>query len=369
MTERLPGDRLAQVHDAVLELLGYDPATRAALLTGLPIKLRGLLPGGTAAPAIGLTLDLDRLNGIDRLVDGTVPLKQFLAKAVGFVDQVEAADVLRVALSEVEATANGVALPASGTAPTIEEAVVGRDDMLPHGFMPAGVQAARAVAKLAVPRHRDGRPVLVNGEPRIHLGTGWLIGRDLLATNHHVVNARELGEAPATEQDLRAQAAAMSVQFDFDTTELVGKSFQPATVGDLVAWDARLDYALVRLPDCGRDPLPLAAAPLEVAGPDPAIALNIIQHPDGRPKQFAIRNNLVVDVTDDVVRYFTDTMGGSSGSPVFDDRWEVVALHRGATPVHGVQYLGRRVAYVNVGTTIRAITAHLLASAHPVDLG
>jgi endonuclease G, mitochondrial len=40
---------------------------------------------------------------------------------------------------------------------------------------------------------------------------------------------------------------------------------------------------------------------------------------------------------------------------VFDDQWQVVALHRGATMVTGVQFQGKSVAFVNVGTQIVAI--------------
>jgi hypothetical protein len=55
--------------------------------------------------------------------------------------------------------------------------------------------------------------------------------------------------------------------------------------------------------------------------------LNIIQHPGGGPKQIALYRNAVVYADDRIVQYLTDTMPGSSGSPCFNDRWEVVALH------------------------------------------
>ena len=55
--------------------------------------------------------------------------------------------------------------------------------------------------------------------------------------------------------------------------------------------------------------------------------VNIIQHPGGGPKQIALSHNVVVSVDDQRVRYLTDTDYGSSGSPVFDEQWRVVALH------------------------------------------
>jgi endonuclease G len=57
---------------------------------------------------------------------------------------------------------------------------------------------------------------------------------------------------------------------------------------------------------------------------------NIIQHPDGGPKQIAIRNNDVTNIFQEVIRYTSDTQPGSSGSPVFNNRWRLIALHHSA---------------------------------------
>ena len=75
-----------------------------------------------------------------------------------------------------------------------------------------------------------------------HLGTGWLVGRDLLMTNHHVLNARTQGSPPAVEADLRQQAGAMTVLFDYDDASAAGQ-VGPGT--EFVAWDPAPDFALV----------------------------------------------------------------------------------------------------------------------------
>ena len=55
--------------------------------------------------------------------------------------------------------------------------------------------------------------------------------------------------------------------------------------------------------------------------------LNIIQHPRARRKEVAVQDNELDNIYTTRVRYTTDTERGSSGSPVFNNGWEVIALH------------------------------------------
>ena len=85
-TQHLPQEQINTIRRTILNALGYDPATRSALLGGLPVGYRSLLPGGLAAPAIGLQLDLTQLNTTQRLVDAIVPLEVFLDNAIGLAE-------------------------------------------------------------------------------------------------------------------------------------------------------------------------------------------------------------------------------------------------------------------------------------------
>lgn len=177
-----------------------------------------------------------------------------------------------------------------------------------------------------------------------------------------MVNARSgtgSGRPRADAEDLRLQAQHARARFDYDTDEV---ETEEATVSELVAADPELDYAILRLTaEPSRPSLKLAKQPLSVAKGD-VVAVNIIQHPGGQPKRVALRNNLVYAADGSDVRYFTDTRGGSSGSPVFTDDWKVVALHRGTRRVEDVMFQGRTTAFVNVGTQMDTIMRHLQAN-------
>ncbi|UFW51105.1 MULTISPECIES: trypsin-like peptidase domain-containing protein [Bradyrhizobium] len=352
----LSNEEIIEVSQKLVELLGYGPQIRSDLLDGIPAIVTGMFQTATQ-PLLSARLDIRGLNGIDRLEDGSIPLKVFLGNATSLLIGRPDAEPLRRALHKVETTATGAPVIDTTGFPELKEVVVHRDDMVPYAFMLSGVTAGKAVAKLSVKRHSGGHPQTdAAGKPMIFLGSGWLIAPNLLLTNHHVIKAREAGEAAASEQDFGLQALATTALFDYDFESVQGN---PISVKELVAWDRSLDYALLRLDGDGRQGLNVGG-PITFSGPDEdRPALNIIQHPDGQPKKFAIRNNLLTQATDTQLRYFTDTMAGSSGSPILDDRWNAVGLHRGATPVTGVNFNGKPVAYVNVGTQISSIISDL----------
>jgi hypothetical protein len=75
----------------------------------------------------------------------------------------------------------------------------------------------------------------------------------------------------------------------------------------------------------------------------------------GQPKKIAIRNNLATRAPSPELRYFTATLGGSSGSPVLNDKWQVVGIHRGSIGTKVLSVQGRNSAIINLGTQMAAI--------------
>ncbi|MCX5262310.1 serine protease [Streptomyces canus] len=182
----------------------------------------------------------------------------------------------------------------------------------PLSFLPRGVRAASSIARISV-RH-NGRD--------LPLGTGFMVSPRLLLTNHHVL----LDEAFAHRCFLE-----FNVQYTIDLALDTAVRFELDPVTFFAA-DDHLDYALVAVAPAadgrlagdvfGWQQLSRQLGKVVVGEP-----VNIIGHPEGRPKEIAFRSNTVQARLEDFLHYTTDTEPGSSGSPVFNDQWEVVALH------------------------------------------
>jgi endonuclease G len=88
--------------------------------------------------------------------------------------------------------------------------------------------------------------------------------------------------------------------------------------------------------------------------------VNVLQHPNGEPMRLGFRNNFVITGSEARLSYLTDTAGGSSGSPICDDAWDVAGLHRGWTTLPSpVDVWGKMIGQENYGTPIARILADL----------
>lgn len=205
------------------------------------------------------------------------------------------------------------------------EGIVGEDGSVWLSFFSCGLKAARAVGRV-VKLHR--------GQPDEAIGTGVLIGSGLLLTNNHVTPAAE---------DATDMGVELGYDYGDDGSELPYETcrFEP----DRCFWTSEeLDFTVVAVADLNGRP------PGEKYGTVPLIAqtgkavkaevLNVIHHPGGNRKRLSIRANRMVAEDELWLRYTSATLPGSSGAPVFNDQWEMVALHHGGVPMrdpHGVQ--------------------------------
>ena len=204
------------------------------------------------------------------------------------------------------------------------ERVLGRSDLLGVSYLERGLTVARAVARIRI---RDDR-----GRIR-GFGTGFLVSPRLLLTNNHVLGNAQVASFSQAEfnfqDDTRGRPLTTSI-FDLDP-----QSF--------FLTDRALDYSLVAVRDnAGANTRPVTSFGwCQLIEAEGKILLgeyaSIIQHPNGEAKQLAMRENQVIDLLEDFMHYKTDTSPGSSGSAVFNDQWEVVALHHSGVPKRDAQ--------------------------------
>lgn len=222
----------------------------------------------------------------------------------------------------------------------VERQIVEDDEtLLDVSFLERGVHQAAAVCRLEV--------AMSNGKK--YQGTAFRIGPRLLLTNHHVLHDWE-------DSDKRAAAADAVFGYELDLTGNVRDTTTFAADVSTVVGERDHDFAVIETVQPLPDTVPVVAlgSVHGVAVDDRVI---IVQHPRGLPKKIALAHNLVRFVDDDVVQYWTDTDSGSSGAPVFNERWELVALHHQwvQSPVDD------GTAYRNQGRNIRRIIQRINA--------
>jgi endonuclease G, mitochondrial len=230
------------------------------------------------------------------------------------------------------------------------EAIVGDTvDYQPVSFLVEGARTRRAVGF-----------VEVNTPTTSELGSGFLVSPRLFITNQHVIRDVMAAHSAAVtfdrEMDENGRPRATTA-FQLDPETCAVFSAENELDYALIAVGARIsgDATLADLGYCMLSDTP----DRHVIG----MNVNIVQHPNGWPKTVALRNNTLTFRTERTLLYETDTQPGSSGSPVFNDGWDLVALHH-----YGAPFLERTDAAgnplpqsVNEGVRISAIVRDLRA--------
>lgn len=307
----------------------------------------------------GIKTDHEQLTGILEQFDpnlveqvfnefsGECPLTQKCSDMDDRGEEVTIGEDARVSLEELD---------------LMERIISPQNNLLPAHFLEEGNMVQRAVARVRI--------------PGIGFGSGFLVSSSLLMTNNHVL--------PNTATANKAEAQ-FNYQNDLDGNPKPVDTYQFDPKAFFYT-NAALDITLVRVKQKSifwpllnfpqqLNGLASAAVPkldLSSIGNNGTISinetlvpgvstipsftkffytagsrwgsinlssnisfaidqhLNIIQHPRARRKEVALQQNQLERVYTNFVRYTTDTDMGSSGSPVFNNAWELVALHHAA---------------------------------------
>lgn len=198
------------------------------------------------------------------------------------------------------------------------ERIMGKSDLFPISYLQVGTHCGNSVCRIQI---RDTKGNLIGS------GTGFLVSEHILMTNNHVIDC--------------VQTALNSLaEFNYQDDE----HFMPCPTytyrlnpEKLFITDEHLDFTLIALRDNpSNEKYPKDFGHLKLVPEAGKILegeyVSIIQHPNGGPKSVTIRENKVSSIFDEFIHYLTDTEPGSSGSPVFNDQWVVVALHHSGVP-------------------------------------
>ncbi|TIL96295.1 MAG: hypothetical protein E5Y73_01950 [Mesorhizobium sp.] len=190
-------------------------------------------------------------------------------------------------------------------------------------------------------------------------GTGFLVGPNLFLTNHHVLNSLDV-------------AVAAKIEFNYEITPenlLLGNGAPPQAT-QIFALDpdrlfvtsptqGGLDYTFVWIEDAAQ--ATFGAIPMERSSftVEEGAQAFVVHHPDGRPKEVSLDDTDILGIKTTIIHYSSDTMGGSSGAPVFDHRGRLIALHHASRRQAVDLPDGGQSDVVNEGIKIAAIAIDL----------
>ncbi|MBD2292839.1 trypsin-like peptidase domain-containing protein [Anabaena sphaerica FACHB-251] len=295
----------------------------------------------SGAPFVSVSTIVSYLSNYGRLTYDHEALGLLLNTLKGFVG-VQQQQFLDTLLTKYDMMTPIAALPAINdwrgreTVADIFEKIIGENTLRPISFLQQGLQVAQSVAYIGVRTSQERWS-----------GTGFLVAQNLLLTNNHVLPSSDL---------LSGTIFRFNYEENFQGEAQITDEYRPKSNG-IFHTNQALDYSLIEIegePGKKWGWLQFPLLPKEIRRDS---RVNIIQHPQGQPKQISLQNNFVQFVGGNVVQYVTSTLQGSSGSPVLNDAWEVVALHHAGGNIS--EPTTQRRYFRNEGILIKSILADL----------
>jgi len=155
-------------------------------------------------------------------------------------------------------------------------------------------------------------------------GNGFMISDKLFLTNNHIINDLEKVKRSIVEFDYEMDLklkTKKTTKFRFAPEDFLITNSKEDLDFTIIAVGNRIS-GNKRLSDFGFCPIK-ESKNTHILGQ----CINIIQHPRNYYKKIALRNNILIAQSDEVLHYYASTFAGSSGSPVFNDKFEPIGLH------------------------------------------
>jgi endonuclease G len=249
------------------------------------------------------------------------------AEAIVFAPGAARADRPRLTVETLPMRVSNLSFAGARPSHTELERMIGRNDLVDEFYLERALIAAHPVCRLVL-RDASGH--------EIGYATGFLVSPRLVLTNWHVFRVAD-----------EATNALAEFEYKLDVRGNPVPPHRFAVRPDLFYHSNQdLDYCLVAV-DQGsvEGDVRLDRFGYHALSPDPSKIqerewITIVQHPGGQRRQFAIRENQLIDTLDQFLWYRSDTAQGSSGAPAFNDSFQVVALHHsGKARRQGAKYV------------------------------
>jgi V8-like Glu-specific endopeptidase len=201
-----------------------------------------------------------------------------------------------------------------------------KDNIRKLGWIEIALQKSKSVCRVLV----DSKTNTTG------FGSGFIIDGHYLLTNNHVITDEIVAGNTQIEfnfEDDKDGRTRPTFKYDLDPSDFITNAY--------------LDYTRVKILENPEMPLsyweyltPLTLKPQENE------KVHIIHHPNGYSKHISLLGN-IEKIADHIITYDLSTEPGSSGSPIFNDKWEVVAIHRAGSSL------------ANSGTLLKDILADI----------
>lgn len=243
-------------------------------------------------------------KGIIRLDDYNLTKAQVTHALLQLIKEVPVEQQLDASRKIIGDTKNKLAIPAAAD---FEKIIGGKEELMDINWLQKAIKASQSVCKVMVS----------NGA----VGTGFMLRGGYLLTNNHVIETADQAANSKIifnfQKDVDGNAEPVKT-YTLDTSVFVNNYYKTPDT---------LDYTLVKVNDHDGELAEWGHLEIEkFLDPQQDGRVNIIQHPEGKSMKIALPDK-IISMWKQFLFYIADTKGGSSGSPVFNQDWKVIALH------------------------------------------